>query len=121
MSDNVALNNEQINAIVTAAYDLANTIGMWTAAPDSDSDAEILSALALVQEEMKALFAACPDLDRPHTAEEVQVIVERSLLLMTKFSFSFSSVDRIPQLFREQVKKLYWALNDAGLIDPKEA
>jgi len=121
VTDNVELKNKQINSIVEAAYALTNRIGVWTAGPETSADKDILNALALVQDEMKALFLACPDLNRPHNAEEVKNLVERALLLMTKCSMAFPNIDRVPELFRTELKKLYWTLNDASLIEAKEA
>ena len=121
MEEKVELNNRQINAIIAAAYALTNKLGAWFLKPDEDGDEKILAVLSLVQQELQALIAACPDMEqRQHTADEINMIIARSLAFMSKTASSFPSVDRIPELFRSEIKSLYWALNDAGLIEARE-
>jgi hypothetical protein len=121
MEDRVALNNTQVNAILDAAYSLVNKIAEWTSLPDSDDDKPALDAMALIQHELKALIDSCIDLnDRPHTPEEINLIVAASLGFMSKCAATFPNIDRLPEFLRSDVKALYWSLNDAGLIEAAE-
>lgn len=120
MEVNVTLDNKRINAIVHAAYNLTNKVGLWTSSPESTDDSEMLNALTLVHSEMKALFAACPSLDRPQTDVEVKTLVGCSIVLMARCASAFPNIDRVPALMRSEIKALYWALNDAKLIEPQE-
>ena len=118
MESNIRLNNKQINAIIDASYNLTNKMGMWFEGPPSDADAIVLEALVLVEGELRALFDACPDMSgRPHSVEEVQRIVYAAIELMSKLASSFSSVELVPDVIRNEIKVLYFALADAGLID----
>jgi hypothetical protein len=118
MEANVRLDNHQINAILDASYALTNKMGMWFDGPPSEADALVLQALSLVEKELRALFDACPDMGgRPHNVEEIQRVVYAAMELMSKLATSFPSIDRIPEVIRNEIKSLYFALSGAGLID----
>lgn len=121
MEEKVELNNKQINAIIATSYMLTNHLGEWFNSPDEPGDELILTTLAVVQNELQALFAACPDKQgQQHSVAEISQIVACALALMNKLAVSFPNVDRIPQFIRHDIKALYWALNDAGLIEARE-
>ncbi len=118
MDEQVRLNNEQINAILDASYNLTNKMGAWFDDSPSESDAVVLQALSLVEKELRALFDVCPDLTgRPHTPAEIQNIVHAGLELLSKFASVFPAVNLVPDVIRNEIKALYFALHDAGLVD----
>lgn len=119
--DEISINSKQVNAILDAAYALTNTMGEWTQRPEDASDAPALLALALIQNELKALIDSCADMSaRPHTPGEIQAIISASVNLIEKMATSFPNVDLVPEFLRGDVKKIYWAINDAGLIQATE-
>jgi hypothetical protein len=118
MEEQVRLNNDQINAILDASYNLTNKMGAWFDDSPSDADAVVLQALSLVEKELRALFDACPDLTgRAHTPAEIQTIVHAGLELLSKFASAFPTVNLVPDVIRKEIKALYFALHDAGLVD----
>jgi len=119
--DEFTINTTQINAILDAAYGLTNTLGVWTKQPDDPSDLPALEALALINVELKVLVDACPDMsERAHNPEEIQRVVSASVNLIEKMATSFPNIDRVPEFLRNDVKKVYWAINNAGLIQAAE-
>jgi hypothetical protein len=119
--DKVELNKKQINAILNASYALTNKMGAWLAEPDDVGDQPVLETMALAKDEMTELFSACPDLSgRQHTPAEIGRIAAAGVAMIGKFASAYPSIDRIPEVMRQEIKGLYWALNDAGLIEAKE-
>ena len=119
--DKVELNKNQINAILNASYALTNKMGAWLNEPDEECDKPVLETMALAKDEFTELFASCPSLtDRQHTAPEIARIAAAGVALIAKFGSAYKNVDQIPDVMRQEIKSLYWALNDAGLIEAKE-
>ena len=114
------LNNAQINAIISAAYALTNRLGRWFNEPSDGEEQQTLNVLAAVQDEITALFAACPNLgERQHTPEEIDQIATASLAFISKLASSYKEPLALPASFRKEAKALFDALVDAGLIQVK--
>src|SRR5437870_4619059 len=91
------LNNAQINAIIAAAYALINRLGRWFNEPSDGEEQQTLEVLATVQDEITALFAACPNLgDRQHSPEEIDRLTTASLNLMSKLAETYKDPMALP-------------------------
>jgi hypothetical protein len=111
------LNNAQVNALISAAYALTNRLGRWFNEPSDGEEQQTLEVLAVVQNEITALFAACPNLrERQHTPEEVDQIAQASIALMSKLANSYKDPAGLPASFRKEARQLFSVLIDTGLI-----
>lgn len=116
--EKVVLSNDQINAILNAAYALINRLGTWFHLPQSDADNAVLQTLTQVQPELQRLFVACPNLtDRQHTAAEIGELVAAATVLIEKLARTYPRVEFIPEVIRAEARQLFIALHAAGLID----
>jgi hypothetical protein len=112
------LNNQQINALISAAYALTNRLGRWFNEPSDGEEQQTLEVLAAVQDEITALFGACPNLgERQHTPEEIDRIAAASAALMTKLASAYKDPMALPSSFRKEARQLFVVLMDARLIN----
>ena len=93
----------------------------WFNEPSDGEEHQTLNVLAAVQNEITALFAACPSLhERQHTPEEIDQIATASLALISKLAESYKEPLALPAAFRKEAHALFVALADAGLIKVRQ-